>query len=79
MLVLQDACYWPGALLQDMLCIASVELWRAALLLPWLWEREHSIPNPIAYIPQYALGYTTHMVQLPHERYYQILVIAYED
>lgn len=63
-LVLRDACFWPGALIQDLLGIDSVELWPTALLLPWLWEKEHAIPNPVAYLPQYAIDYTPHMVML---------------
>ena len=35
-LVLRDTCFWPGAMIQDMLGIDSVELWPTALLLPWL-------------------------------------------
>ena len=61
-LVLRDTWFWPGALIQDMLSIDSVELWPTAILLPWLYEKEYSIPNPIAYIPQFAQDYTTCMV-----------------
>ena len=59
-----------------MLSIDSVELWPTAVLLPWLWEREHSIPNPIAYIPQYALDYSTHMVRCFHAPFCQAVCQA---
>lgn len=49
-------------MIQDLLGISSVELWPVAILLPWLWEQEHSIPNPVAYIPQYVIPYSVQMV-----------------
>lgn len=68
-LVLRDTWFWPGALIQDMLGIDSVELCPTAISLPWLYEKEYSIPNPIAYIPQFAKDYTPRMVQLTLSTY----------
>lgn len=61
-LVLRDACYWPAALLQDTLGIDSVELWPVVILMPWLWESEFSLPNPVAYLPQVGMDFTPNMV-----------------
>ncbi|DBA74190.1 TPA: UDP-glycosyltransferase-like protein [Trebouxia sp. C0004] len=60
-LILRDACYWPAAFLQDMLDINSVELWPTAILMPWLWESEFSLPNPVAYLPQVSMDFTPNM------------------
>ncbi len=64
-IILRDACFWPGALLQDMLGTSSVELWPTVILMPWLWEAEFSIPNPVAYLPQVGMTFTPNMVRLP--------------
>lgn len=60
-LILRDACYWPAALLQDTLGIDSVELWPVGIMLPWLWESEFSLPNPVAYLPQLGMDFTPNM------------------
>jgi len=61
-LILRDACYWPAAFLQDILEISSVELWPVVILMPWLWESEFSLPNPVAYLPQVGMDLTPNMV-----------------
>lgn len=57
-----DSGFWPGALLQDILNISSVEVLPLPVLLPWNWEYEQSIPNPVAYVPQFATVFTLNMV-----------------
>ena len=64
-IILRDVCYWPAALLQDMLGIPSVELWPVAMLMPMLWEGEFSLPNPVAYLPRVGMDFTPNMVSLP--------------
>ena len=61
-----DSGFWPGAVLQDLLNITSVEVQPLPVLLPGNWEYEQSIPNPIAYLPQYGTVFTTRMVHACH-------------
>lgn len=63
-LLMWDSGFWPGAVLQDLLNITSVEVQPLPVLLPWNWEYEQSIPNPIAYLPQYGTVFTTRMSYL---------------
>ena len=63
-LVLRDTTCWPADLLSEVLGIPSVDFSNfspSPHLLPY-YEKSHMIPNPIAYIPQYACGLTTSMV-----------------
>lgn len=59
---MRDASFWPGAVLQDILNISSVEVLAVPVLLPWTWEVEQSIPNPVAYVPQFGTVFTPNMV-----------------
>ena len=52
--------------MQDLLNITSVEVQPLPVLLPGNWEYEQSIPNPIAYLPQYGTVFTTRMVHVCH-------------
>ena len=55
-LILRDAVMWPSALLGDLLQVPTVEV--IPLPLTSLNAVPHSIPNPIAYIPQLGTNLT---------------------
>ena len=58
---LKDAWYWPADLLQDLLDVPSVDVLPFPVGMP-MFERSHSIPNELAYVPQVGVDYTTDMV-----------------
>ncbi len=60
-LLLRDAMSWPSAVLGEMLHIPTVELLPIPPLAP-IFETSHSVPNPVAYIPQFGAGLTVNMV-----------------
>ena len=60
--MLRVATIWPSAVLEEILQIPSVELIPTALAAP-LYDKDHSIPNPIAYVPQFGSGLHPNMVQ----------------
>lgn len=60
-LILRDAVMWPSALLGDLLQVPTVEV--IPLPMSSLNAAPHSIPNPIAYIPQLGTSLTPHMVR----------------
>ena len=59
--MLRDATNWPSAVLEEILQVPSVELLPIALAAP-LYDKDHSIPNPIAYVPQFGSGLHPNMV-----------------
>jgi len=60
-LLLRDTMSWPSALLGELLHIPTVEFLPIPPLAP-LFEISHSVPNPVAYIPQFGAGFTVNMV-----------------
>lgn len=62
-LILRDTVMWPSALLGDLLQVPTVEV--IPLPLTSLNAVPHSIPNPIAYIPQLGTSLTPDMVRSP--------------
>ncbi len=62
-LILRDAAMWPAALLEDILDIPSVEFIPVGVNSRHFTP--HSVPNPMAYIPQLGTAFTPEMVHLP--------------
>ncbi len=60
-LLLRDTMSWPSALLGELLHIPTVEFLPMPPVAP-LFETFHSVPNPVAYIPQFGAGLTVNMV-----------------
>ena len=59
--LMYDAVFWPAAILQDQLNIASVALWPVPLLLS---ANEHTIPTPVAYHPLLGTAFSPTMVSM---------------
>ena len=54
-MLLRDNTIWPAAVLEELLQVPSVELIPTHLAAP-LYSFDQSIPNPIAYVPQFGSG-----------------------
>ena len=61
--LLRDNTIWPAAVLEELLQVPSVELIPTHLAAP-LYSFDQSIPNPIAYVPQFGSGLYPIMVSM---------------
>jgi len=59
--LLRDTTCWPGSVLEEILCIPSMELIPTMVAIP-LYATDLSIPFSVAYVPQYGAGLPPIMV-----------------
>ncbi len=56
------ASYWASAVVSEMLHIPTVQLLPIPPVASTV-KTSHSVPNPVAYVPQYSAGFTVNMVR----------------
>ena len=88
-LLLRDTVNWTSRVLGEVLDVPTVEI-SAIPLIPPCFGESQLIPNPVAYIPQFATLYTSSMVRIweyhsadllgmPITLMYQLQILSYQN